>query len=469
MKTFSAFLLLILLSFIPAHAQGPAIPQSQAEIKLSFAPLVKKAAPSVVNIYTKKVVQERVNPFFNDPLFQQFFGRQFGGGGGFLRNRVQSSLGSGVIVQSDGHVITNAHVVRGAEEITVILHDGREFEAKRLLQDDRTDLAVLKIEGKGETFSALEAGDSDALEVGDLVLAIGNPFGVGQTVTSGIVSAVARTAVGISDFNFFIQTDAAINPGNSGGALINMAGQLVGINSAIFSKDGGSLGIGFAIPVSMAKAVLKASASGGRVTRPWSGVVMQRITPDMIEGLGLSTPHGALVKSLHPSSPAGQAGLKPGDVVLSIDGKEVNDPEALRFRMAMKEIGTPVDLKLFRKGQARDITFNAIAPPEDPPRNETEIKGRNPLSGATVANLSPAVVDELGDAAPVDEGVVVLNAKGVTAARLGLQKGDVIVSINGKKIKAVKDLKSILADERVTRWNLQIQRGEQVVNVTVTG
>ena len=196
---------------------------------------------------------------------------------------------------------------------------------------------------------------------------------------------------------------------------------------------------------------------------------MQRITPDMIEGLGLSTPHGALVKSLHPSSPAGQAGLKPGDVVLSIDGKEVNDPEALRFRMAMKEIGTPVDLKLFRKGQARDITFNAIAPPEDPPRNETEIKGRNPLSGATVANLSPAVVDELGDAAPVDEGVVVLNAKGVTAARLGLQKGDVIVSINGKKIKAVKDLKSILADERVTRWNLQIQRGEQVVNVTVTG
>lgn len=452
---------------VPAQAEETAAPRSREQMQVSFAPLVKKAAPSVVNIYTKRVVRERVNPFFNDPFFNQFFGGQFGGG--LLRERVQNALGSGVIVQSDGHVITNAHVIRGADDITVVLSDGREFVARLLLSDERTDLAVLKIDAKGELLPALETGDSDELEVGDLVLAIGNPFGVGQTVTSGIVSAVARTAASISDFNFFIQTDAAINPGNSGGALVDMDGRLVGINSAIFSKDGGSLGIGFAIPVSMVKTVLHASARGNHVTRPWAGVVTQRVAADMIEGLGLSRPQGALVKEIHPKSPALDAGLKLGDVVLAINGREVNDPEALRFRMATVDIGQEAVLDVWRRGRKVTVSFKAVVPPEDPPRDERTVKGYNPLSGARVANLSPAVVEELGERAWAESGVVILDAGNGGAARVGLQEGDVILSVNDVAVRSAKQLVDLLAHSRGVRWLVQFQRGQKVLNVMVNG
>lgn len=466
----AGFVVLALFVAGPAMAQNAGnVPQSQEQVRLTFAPLVKLASPSVVNIYTKRVVQERVNPFFNDPFFNQFFGGGNFSGGGLLRERVQNALGSGVIVQSDGHIVTNAHVIRGTDDITVVLADGREFPAKALLVDERTDLGVLKIDVKNEVLPEIKMGDSDALEVGDMVLAIGNPFGVGQTVTSGIVSAVARTAASISDFNFFIQTDAAINPGNSGGALIDMDARLVGINSAIFSKDGGSLGIGFAIPVSMVKTILHASANGGRIVRPWVGIATQRITSDMIEGLGLTKPQGALVKKLHDGSPAGEAGLKVGDVVLSINGKDVADPESLRFRSAMVDVGHDAVLEVMRKKQRMTITFKTIAPPENPPRDETVMQGYNPLSGAKLANLSPAVVDELGDAASADDGVVVLETGTTGAARVGFVRGDIILSVNGVKIETVKQLKSVIGSDKAGRWNIQFKRGPQTLNVTVAG
>ena len=254
LKIHSPLLILMLFFNFPAFSQKN-VPNSQAEIKLSFAPLVKKVAPAVVNIFTRKTVTQRsFSPLFDDPFFRRFFGGQLRKSPK-SRKKVQNSLGSGVIVKSDGIVITNHHVIKGAEEITVVLSDRREFGAEIIVSDKRTDLAILKIRELNDELPFLALRDSDDLEVGDLVLAIGNPFGVGQTVTSGIVSALARTQVGINDLNFFIQTDAAINPGNSGGALVSLDGKLVGINSAIYSKGGGSVGIGFAIPTNMVRTV----------------------------------------------------------------------------------------------------------------------------------------------------------------------------------------------------------------------
>ncbi|MBX6368535.1 MAG: trypsin-like peptidase domain-containing protein, partial [Rhodospirillales bacterium] len=264
-------LLLLLVVSIPSFAADRVLPDSREQIKLSFAPVVKRTAPAVVNVFSRRIVRRSGPPpgLFNDPLFRRFFGDAIPFG--LPQERVQNSLGSGVLVARDGLIVTNNHVIDGADEIIVVLADRREFEAQIVRRDERTDLAVLKIDVGNEALPYLELGDSDSLEVGDLVLAIGNPFGVGQTVTSGIVSALARTQVGISDFRFFIQTDAAINPGNSGGALVDLDGKLVGINTAIYSRSGGSIGIGFAIPASMVRAVVAGAATGGRVVRPWLG------------------------------------------------------------------------------------------------------------------------------------------------------------------------------------------------------
>ena len=278
------------------------VPKSQGQMQLSFAPVVKMTAPAVVNVYSKTLAaQDSQQGLFNDPFFRQFFGER----GNFRRPRKQAenSLGSGVIVDAAGLIVTNNHVIRGGTDIRVVLADKREFEAKLLLADERSDLAILKIDVGDEELAALPFGDSDNLEVGDLVLAIGNPFGVGQTVTSGIVSALARTQVGISDYQFFIQTDAAINPGNSGGALVNMAGELVGINTAIFSRSGGSIGIGFSIPSNMVKTVVQSAESGTKIQRPWSGANLQDVTADIAESLGFARPEGALIATLHPDSP----------------------------------------------------------------------------------------------------------------------------------------------------------------------
>jgi len=433
----------------------------------SYAPLVKKTSGAVVNIYAKRIVQERarlVNPFFNDPFFNQFFNApQFSGP---VRQRIENALGSGVIVDKKGIIATNVHVIKDAMEISVVTSDGREFPAEKILSDPRTDLAILKV--KANDLIALSLADSDAVEVGDVVLAIGNPFGVGQTVTSGIVSALARTDVGVSDYSFFIQTDAAINPGNSGGALINTDGDLIGINSAIYSKDGGSLGIGFAIPSNMLKTVIAAAEGGSKkIVRPWTGLTGQPVTADMVESLGLKKARGALINRVHPKGPATKAGIQPGDVILAINGKEVQDPEALKFRLATVPLGDMVTLQVWRGGKTIDVTMKAVAPPEEPRRDETLIKGPNPMAGATVVNISPALIEEFGQL-PQESGVVILNAGGGNAATLGLQRGDIILTVNGKKISSVDQLQSVL-NVSGRQWQVQFQRGGQVLNLTING
>jgi serine protease Do len=459
----------ILFQAVPAQAQASrVVPSSRGEVTLSYAPVVKNAAPAVVNVFTRRVVRTQVvSPLLNDPFFRQFFGDRLGGLG-LPQERIQRSLGSGVIVRADGLIVTNHHVIKDSDEITIVLSDRREFEATLIGSDERTDLAVLKIEVPGGKLPFLPMGDSDALEVGDIVLAIGNPFGVGQTVTSGIVSALARTNVGVSDFQSFIQTDAAINPGNSGGALVDMTGKLIGINTAIFSRDGGSNGIGFAIPTSMVQAVMASLSHGGKVVRPWLGASGQAITAELAAQVGLPLPRGVLLDGIYPGGPAEKAGLRLGDVVLAVNGRDINDPAGLRFRLATLPLGSEAKMKVLRRGREETVSLSLIPPPEVPARAETEIGGRNPLAGAVVANLNPALADELGTNT-LERGVIVLRIKrGSIALRLGLKPGDMVLKINERVIGAVADLGRAL-DARVERWELQIKRNGEVQKLVVAG
>src|SRR5262245_33957865 len=413
MHWISSLFVLIALSG-PAAAQDRRVPTGP-ELKLSFAPIVQRVAPAVVNVYAAKVVENR-NPLFDDPLFRRFFGTP-----DMPRDRVQRSLGSGVIVDPGGLVVTNNHVIEGASEVKVALADKREFEAEMVLKDPRTDLAVLRIKDRNERFPAIEFGDSDELQVGDVVLAIGNPFAVGQTVTQGIISALARTQVGISDYQFFIQTDAAINPGNSGGALVDVNGRLVGINTAIFSRSGGSIGIGFAIPSNMVQVVVASARGGGSaVKRPWLGAKLQAITPEIAENLGLSRPSGALVASISSGGPAARAGLKTGDVVVSVDGQAVDDPNAFEYRFVTKPLGRTAQVALLRQGREVAVTVGLQTAPESP-REEVEIRARSPFLGAKVANLSPALADELRLDAQAEGVVIVSIADGSTAQSIGFR------------------------------------------------
>ena len=400
------------------------VPQSRPDTIFSFAPVVKRVTPAVVNVYASRTETRPANPLFDDPFFQQFFGSVPNG-------RTTQSLGSGVIVDGSGLVVTNHHVIEGMTDVKVALADKREFEADIVLRDPNSDLAVLKIKG-GSDFPVLELGDSDALEVGDLVLAIGNPFAVGQTVTQGIISALARTQqVGTSDYGFYIQTDAAINPGNSGGALVDMEGRLVGINSAIYSRSGGSLGIGFAIPVNMVKVVVAAAKGGVRqVRRPWLGAAFQAVSQDIADSLGMSRPAGALVTDVVDNSPAAEAGLKRGDVVSAVDGVDIDDPEAFGYRIGTKPIGGSATLSVLRGGKSLSLVVKLVAAPEVPPRDPVKLAGTSPFTGATVVNLSPAVEEELSIEG-VHEGVVVADvAENSPAAEVGLQKGDIVRAVN---------------------------------------
>lgn len=456
--------LLGLLLWLP-RASAEIVPSSRAEIAMSFAPLVKQTAPAVVNIYTSKVVRQRlVSPFMNDPIFQQFFGLPEG----LTRQRMENSLGSGVILRPDGLVTTSAHVVQGADEIRVVLHDRREFAAKILNLDSKTDLAVLKLEGVKDALPALELADSDAAEVGDLVMAIGNPFGVGQTVTTGIISGLARSGVGLNDLNYYIQTDAAINPGNSGGALVGMDGKLLGINAAIFSKSGGYMGIGFAVPAAMVRAVVEAVEQGKtRIVRPWLGLSGQDVTAELASSLGLSRPMGVVVRRLSATSPLVTAGVRVGDVIEAVNGRPVEDEAALRFRIGTLPVGGAADMTIVRDGAARNIKLQLMAPPEVPARQETVIKGRNFLSGVMVANLSPAVAEELG-VTEAESGVVVLSGGGGDVFGLGLQLGDRLVALNGQKISNVNELLEILR-QPARRWQLQLARNGQLLKILVGG
>jgi Do/DeqQ family serine protease len=419
----------------------------------------------VVNIYTtKKVkVQSGFSPFMNDPLFQKFFGKI---PGGVVTERVENSLGSGVIVKDNGLIITNNHVISGGADIRVILHDKREFDAKIILVDKKTDLALLKIDVGNEKLNYLEPMDSDDLEVGDIVLAIGNPFGVGQTVTSGIVSALARATVGVSDYEFFIQTDAAINPGNSGGALVNMEGKLAGINTAIFSKSGGSQGIGFAIPANMVATVL--NNKSGKVIRPWLGVTTQTITQDISNSLGLRVPHGALLSKIHKNSPALEAGLKVGDVVIAVDNHEIDDEHALNFRIATYAIGSNVKFKILRSNKEKIVDVKMVAPPQVKESDLHKLTGRNLLSGATIADISPAIMLEY-DISSAAKGVLITDVENGNAVALGIRKGDILKNVNGDEVTSVKQVKKILTDQKISKWKITLQRGSQLLNIMYSG
>ncbi len=428
---------------------------------------MKRAAPAVVNVYAQKQTQRSSNPFMDDPFFRRFFGGQGGPGFGLPGDRVQRSLGSGVIVDPAGIVVTNAHVIEGADEVRISLSDRREFDAEVLLRDQRSDLAVLQIKDRRERFPAIELGDSDELAVGDIVLAMGNPFGVGQTVTQGIVSALARTQVGITDYAFFIQTDAAINPGNSGGALVDMAGRLVGVNTAIFSRSGGSIGIGFAIPANMVRVVVESARGGSAaVKRPWFGARLQPVTAEIAESMGLKRPIGALVANVTAQSPAGKAGLRAGDVIVAIDGQAVEDPNTFNYRFATKPIGGRAQVGYERKGQAL-VAAVALESAPDTTRDEVIIRSRSPFAGVKVANLSPALADELRvDAAA--EGVVIVDVGEGAAKQLGFRRGDLVLSVNGERVTSIADLER-LTRERSRLWRITISRGGQQISVMLGG
>jgi Do/DeqQ family serine protease len=465
LSSFRLSLIALALAFVPAgaEAQAPrAVPESKAQVQLSFAPIVRQTAGAVVNVYASR--SERRQNAAMEEYFRRFFGDN---APGVPRGRSQSSLGSGVIVDPSGLVITNNHVIENMNEVKVALADRREFEAEILLRDSRTDIAVLKLKDPSN-LQAIELGDSEALQVGDIVLAIGNPFGVGQTVTQGIVSALARTQVGISDYQFFIQTDAAINPGNSGGALIDMNGRVVGINTAIYSRSGGNVGIGFAVPASMVRVVLNSAKGGAKnVVRPWLGARLQPVDGDIATGLGLERPMGVLVTSVYDKGPAAEAGLKRGDAILAVDGQPVDNPDSFGYRFTLKGTQGQAPLTVLRGGKQTTLQVKLMPPPENPPREPVRGRSRTPFAGATLVNMSPAVADEL-QIEVADDGVVVADLEDRSvAASVGFEKGDQVVAINGERVASTRD-----AERMISRnggyWEITISRGGRVFT-TVLG
>ncbi|ASM73375.1 MULTISPECIES: trypsin-like peptidase domain-containing protein [Roseobacteraceae] len=419
----------LVFTALAVQAQSlPEVPQSQSEISLSFAPVVRKAAPAVVNIYAKWVTEGRQTPFMEDPFFERFFE-----GFGRREPRVQSSLGSGVILSADGLMVTNYHVVGMATEIRVVLTDRTEYDADVLLADQDSDLAVLQLDGARDLpFVTLR--DSATVEVGELVLAIGNPFGVGQTVSSGIVSGLARSGgAGGAGHGYFIQTDAPINPGNSGGALVDMAGRVIGINTRIVSKSGGSNGIGFAIPAGLVHSfVEQAQAGATSFGRPWAGMSGQAVDFDMAQSLGLPTVGGIVVSGMHPSSPFLMAGFEVGDVIAAVDGLPVNTPSEMVYRMTVAGLGKTSLITRLRDGEAQDIAVQLVAAPDTPARNPQSFGPQSRFPGLTVARINPAVIAEMN--LPIEaEGVVVTQLEG-PAARSGLRPGDIIETLNNVPI-----------------------------------
>ena len=429
------------------------VPTDAISLKQSFAPVVHRAAPAVVNVYSRRLVRAQVDPFWG-----------FFAGAGVPQNRVEQSLGSGSIVRADGVILTNHHVVENAQEIMVVTADRREWPAKVLLDDPRVDLAVLQIDTKGERLPTIPIDDSEGVQVGDLVLAIGDPFGVGQTVTNGIVSALARSDGGMNDYSYFIQTDAAINPGNSGGPLVDMDGDLIGVNTAIVSRSGGSSGVGFAIPATMARQVVQTALNGGHsVVRPWLGARTQPLTGEMARSLGLTTPQGVVVADLWPNGPAARGGLQQGDIIVSVDGSPINDESGLNYRIGTRKDGETLKLVIRHDGgPERQISVRVEAPPSLPAADQKVIGGRNPLGGATVVNVSPAKALELGVDPFAGQGVLVTNIDAGLAQTLGLRPGDFVREINGVKISSTIDLVSALQAGK-SAWTLTIQRNGQLI------
>jgi Do/DeqQ family serine protease len=420
----------------------------------SFSPVVKRVAPSVVNIYSERVQVVQNSPLEMDPMMQLFVGRGFNFDSLFAMPReiIQRSLGSGVVIGKEGTVLTNVHVIQGATKIKVILQDGRAYDAKVAVKDDKIDLAVLQIQDPSVSLIPIEMGDPEAMEVGDMVAAIGNPFGVGTTVTTGIVSAVSR-------FGGFIQTDASINVGNSGGALVNMEGQLIGINNFIISKSGSSAGIGFAIPINMAKpAVAQLNNGGGDVQRGWSGLLVQSMTPQIAKTFEMDIPLGVVVSAVHPSRPAKD--VQVGDLIVEMNGKPLSDKETFYYRLAGIPVGESIDLTLKRKNAYLKTRFAHIKPIETPLKQRTTLQGNHVFDGVVVANLSPALESEL-NLEGMREGVIILGAVVKSAALRMFQQFDIVHMINNQTILNVNDIVKILSSEKVKSIKL-IRNGKTI-------
>ncbi|MBI1820492.1 MAG: DegQ family serine endoprotease [Nitrospirae bacterium] len=425
----------------------------------TFVEISKAATPAVVNISTTRLVKNEMgpNPFFEDPFFRRFFGDELGRQFEQPRERKEQSLGSGVIVESNGIIITNNHVIANADEIKVLLSDKREFKGKVLGTDPKTDIAVVKIEARD--LPTIPMGDSSKMEVGEYVLAIGNPFGLNQTVTMGIISAIGRANVGISDYEDFIQTDAAINPGNSGGALVNTRGELIGINTAIFSKSGGYMGIGFAIPTDMARAVLESIKKEGKVVRGWLGVSIQEINPNLAKQFGIKENAGALVSDVMEKSPAEKAGIKRGDVIVQYQGNPVDNPGHLRNSVAQTRVGTRVKMAIIRDKKEISIEVNIGEQPKDLVKTSGEEGGKNSeesrdISGLEVTNLTPETARRLGVPFKGNHIAVTNVEAGSPAEEAGILRGDILLEINRIVVKNTEDYNRIMS---------QINKGTQVL------
>jgi len=454
-RSVSAAIVTLFLIPLAAHAQG-----SQPLERNWIEEVAEQVLPSVVNISSVKKVTVNRSPLFSDPFFRDFFGD------GIPRERVQQALGSGVIVSGDGYIVTSNHVVSGADEVEVRLSDERVFTAKIIGNDPKSDVAVIKIDAKD--LPVIKIGKSSNLRIGSYVLALGNPYGLAGTVTHGIISALGRSGLGITEYENFIQTDAPINPGNSGGALVNMDGELIGINTAILSQTGGNIGIGFAIPVDLVMDIVESLRKYGRVVRGWLGVTVQEITPEIAEAMELKTPRGVLIADVIKGSPAAEAGIRQGDVVVSINGKEVNDPSALQFLVSEIAPGTKVPVTVIRNGSRKTVTVTIGDLSEaEVPRDTYLVEDNRFLEGARIAELSPPLRESLEVPNNVD-GVVVAGVESNSpASSTGLRPGDVIVAINGRKIAGISEFKQLLQSVNGRRMEISIYRQGMILNMTL--
>ena len=439
------------------------VPQSRQQVTYSFAPIVEKTLPAVVNIHARKVIRSKSpTAALDGSAFWRLFRDTLLFGYG--RERFENSLGSGVIVSPGGLIVTNHYVIQSALGILVSLNDGRVFPGQVILSDKRSDIAILRIPIGMMPLPYIEFGDSDKLKIGDMVVAVGNPFGIGQTVTSGIVSARSRATVGVSDFRFFIQTDAAINPGNSGGPLISSEGKLVGINTAIYSSSGGSQGLGFAVPINMVRPILESAQKGRPYLRPWMGLSGQKLPPALAVMLNFEHKNALVVTGVFPDGPAAKAGLQTSDIILSLAGKSVVDSISLNHRIASHLVGDEVDIAIMRKGELMTIKVTLIAPPDIPARNDTWLPNLSPFAGAKVASLSPAFAQDYG-LESIRGGVVVLEIRlGSAAAKFGLKRGDIVREFNGKKISIVTDMVDLILP-RYDPWILKLTRSGKEIAV----